>query len=273
MQVWTGRREKRVAKTVKVTGHWSKGPSLPEDMLMENVSKGGARIVTKGELQLGGTVEIRSTDGEIQLRGRVVYCQALLNGRFAAGLEKQTEDSKESDLGRASNAPLRRRGSHASIRSGSRRKARLLPRGSVRFSKRLCRAGTSTSESSDPAAEPPQGTWARYRADTGRAGEFRFRSVLLHEAQGSTLPRLNSGRSNPMQRRRIAVLEQACLHSPKAPAQASFLCDVRNRAAGDCLLAGLKAYRPPPETPRKGFSRKCASPQLGGRPSEKLLVA
>ena len=95
MQVWTGRREKRVAKTVTVTGHWSKGPSLPDGTLTENVSGGGVRIVTKAELRLGGTVEIHSADGEIQLAGRVVYCQALLDGRFAAGVESQTEDSGE----------------------------------------------------------------------------------------------------------------------------------------------------------------------------------
>lgn len=110
MQVWTGRREKRTAKVVRVTGHWSQGPSLPEGTHTENVSRGGARIVTPGELRLGGTVEIRSMDGEIQLHGRVVYCQMLLDGKFAAGLEKRAEDFKETETGRASKWPSKRRG-------------------------------------------------------------------------------------------------------------------------------------------------------------------
>lgn len=242
MQVWTGRREKRVAKTVKVTGHWSKGPSLPEDTLTENVSKGGARIVTKGELRLGGTVEIHSANGEIQLRGRVVYCQALLDGRFAAGLEKQAEDFKEIETEGASKAPLRRRGNYSSTHRGSRRKARLLPRGSGRFSKRLCRWGISTSESSALAGAPPRGTWAPYRGDIGRGEVFRFRRGLPYEGQGSILPSSYSGWNNPMPRRGTALLEWACFHSPNGPVQASFPCDVRNRAAGDCLTAGSKAY-------------------------------
>ena len=109
MQVWTGRKERRVAKVVRVKGQWSKGASLPEGTHTENVSRGGARIVSKAELRLGGTIEIRSTDGEIQLRGRVVYCQTLLDGRFAAGLEKQAEESKEIEIGGASKSELRRR--------------------------------------------------------------------------------------------------------------------------------------------------------------------
>lgn len=214
MQVWTGRREKRTAKVVRVTGHWSQGPSLPEGTHTENVSQGGARIVTPGELRLGGMVEIRSTDGEIQLRGRVVYCQMLLDGNFAAGLEKRAEDFKETETGRASKSPSKRRGNYRSVLGGSGRKARLMLRASLRFLRRLCRAGIATGESSSPAGEPPRGTWAPYRAGIGRGGVFRFRRAPLHEARESSLRRWYSGLSNLITGRRGTILERAWFRSP-----------------------------------------------------------
>ena len=60
MQVPSGRAEKRVAKTVEVTGYKSDGSGLPEGTFTENVSTHGARIVTVAKLEPGGTIEIES---------------------------------------------------------------------------------------------------------------------------------------------------------------------------------------------------------------------
>lgn len=261
MQLWTGRREKRTAKVVRVTGHWSHGPSLPEGTHTENVSQGGARIVTPGELRLGGTVEIRSTDGEIHLRGRVVYCQMLLDGKFAAGLEKRAEDFKGTETERPSKSASRR-GNDRSVLGGSGKKARWLLRVSVRFLKRLCRADIATGESSSPAGEPPRGTSAPYRAGIGRAGGFRFRRALPGEAQESILRRWYSGLSNLIPGRRSAVLDRSWLRSPGLRDRASFPCDVRNKAAGDYLLADSKAYNLPLKHPQRASSESVHTPNL-----------
>jgi PilZ domain len=81
-----GRGEKRTAKAVEVTGYRSDGSSLREGTFTENVSAHGARIVTMSMLELGGTIEIHLPYGGFRLHGRVVYCQPLFAGKFAAGL-------------------------------------------------------------------------------------------------------------------------------------------------------------------------------------------
>lgn len=95
MQVWTGRTEKRIAKAVEVAGHRSDGSSLPEGTFTENVSMRGARIVTESKLEPGGMIEIHSPYDEFRLHGRVVYCQPLFGGKFAAGVEMQIQNSTE----------------------------------------------------------------------------------------------------------------------------------------------------------------------------------
>lgn len=103
MQAWTGRTEKRIAKAVEVTGHWSDGTSLPEGTFTENVSPRGARIVTESKLEPGGTIEIHFAHYGFQLHGRVVYCQPLVGGKFAAGVEVQTQDSLETPKAKSRN--------------------------------------------------------------------------------------------------------------------------------------------------------------------------
>ena len=92
MQVPTGRSEKRIPKAVGVTARLSDGSRLPEGTVTENVSMRGVRIVTKTQLQLGGTIEIHFPT-EVEFHGRVVYCHHLPDGTFAVGLEMQ--DSAE----------------------------------------------------------------------------------------------------------------------------------------------------------------------------------
>lgn len=101
MRVPTGRSERRVARAVGITAHHSDGSSLPDGALTENVSTRGARIVTESKLRLGEMIEIDFRDGEIQFDGRVVYCQQLLDGRFATGLEMQVQDPGETGKGKS----------------------------------------------------------------------------------------------------------------------------------------------------------------------------
>ena len=96
MRVPRGRSEKRVPKAVGVTACLSDGSSLPEGTFTENVSMRGARILTEAKLQPGGMLEIR-VPSEIQFHGRVVYCQQLPDGKFAAGLEIQTQNSSDKE--------------------------------------------------------------------------------------------------------------------------------------------------------------------------------
>jgi len=95
MQVSSGRTEKRIAKAVEITGYRPDGSSLPEGTFTENVSTRGARIVTKSKLEPGGTIEIHSPYTGFRSRGRVVYCHPLFDGKFAAGVEMQTQNSPE----------------------------------------------------------------------------------------------------------------------------------------------------------------------------------
>jgi PilZ domain len=52
----------------------------------ENVSARGARVVTSGPWKPNDRIVVRSLQGRLQSRGRVVYCQPLKTGFFAIGL-------------------------------------------------------------------------------------------------------------------------------------------------------------------------------------------
>jgi len=93
MQVSYGRTEKRVPKALEVTVYRSDGSSLPKGTFTENVSTRGARIVTRSKLEPGGTIEILFPSYGFRMLGRVVYCQPLFGGKFAAGLAIQDRKS------------------------------------------------------------------------------------------------------------------------------------------------------------------------------------
>ena len=103
MQVSSGRSEKRIAKAIEVEGYLSDGTTLPEGTFTENVSSRGARIVTNSKLEPGGTIEIRSRYDGFRLLGRVVYCHPLFGGRFAVGVEMQTQESPETTKAKSRN--------------------------------------------------------------------------------------------------------------------------------------------------------------------------
>lgn len=103
MQVSYGRRERRVAKAIEVTGYQSDGTTLSEGTFTETVSSRGARLVTKSKLEPGGTIEIHSHYDGFRLHGRVVYCHPLFGGKFAAGVEMQTQNSAKTPKAKSRN--------------------------------------------------------------------------------------------------------------------------------------------------------------------------
>jgi hypothetical protein len=56
----------------------------------ENVSERGARVVTNKPWQPNERLNVRSLQGSLRARARVVYCQILAGGSFALGLELVT---------------------------------------------------------------------------------------------------------------------------------------------------------------------------------------
>jgi hypothetical protein len=53
----------------------------------QNVSPRGARIITNKPWQPNDRLNLRSLQGSLRARARVVYCQTLEGGSFALGLE------------------------------------------------------------------------------------------------------------------------------------------------------------------------------------------
>ena len=64
----------------------NKEPSLIERTTTENVSPLGIRVIVSHYRQLNESVEVDTSDGDLQTQARVVYCQPLADGHFVVGL-------------------------------------------------------------------------------------------------------------------------------------------------------------------------------------------
>src|SRR5258705_13912379 len=71
------RREKRTTAEVAVMPSGQNEALVPEWASTENISARGARILTTHRWRPNDTLLIRCVDGNIQARGRVIYCQRL----------------------------------------------------------------------------------------------------------------------------------------------------------------------------------------------------
>ncbi|HYL09785.1 MAG TPA: PilZ domain-containing protein [Candidatus Acidoferrales bacterium] len=87
MPTQTYRYEKRIATVVPV--YLSRlGPEAPvETGFTENVSRHGARVLTRGEWRPGDSVVISSRRGNLQSQARVIYCQHLAGTATVIGLQ------------------------------------------------------------------------------------------------------------------------------------------------------------------------------------------
>jgi hypothetical protein len=91
MPVPTGRAEKRIARAVTIEVCPQNEPMLKERTLTENVSPHGARIMMEREWRPGQHVVVISPKEGVQSRAQIVYCQRVLQSRFAVGLELSEE--------------------------------------------------------------------------------------------------------------------------------------------------------------------------------------
>jgi hypothetical protein len=91
MPMRLGRLEKRtrLAVPVRISSLWE--TTAAERSISENISSLGMRVVVQRARELNEQLLILSAEGDLETPARVVYCQRLLNGRFALGLHFQQE--------------------------------------------------------------------------------------------------------------------------------------------------------------------------------------
>ena len=87
----SGRLEKRTPLAVPVRISSPTEPSAGEGSTTENVCSLGIRVFVRRARELNERLLIKSADGELQTDARVVYCERLVDGRFALGLEFHSE--------------------------------------------------------------------------------------------------------------------------------------------------------------------------------------
>jgi hypothetical protein len=83
----SGRLEKRTRLAIPVRISSLKEPSAGERSTTENICSLGIRVLVRWAREPNERLLIKSADGELQADARVVYCERLLDGRFALGLE------------------------------------------------------------------------------------------------------------------------------------------------------------------------------------------
>ena len=93
MPMRTGRIEKRTPLAIPVRISSLQEPSAAERSTTENICSLGIRVLVRQARKLNERLLIKSADGKLQTDARVVYCERLLDGRFALGLEFHGEFS------------------------------------------------------------------------------------------------------------------------------------------------------------------------------------
>jgi len=87
MPMRSGRLEKRTRLAIPVRISSLKEPSAGERSTTENICSLGLRVLVRRARELNERILIKSANGELETYARVVYCERLLDGRFALGLE------------------------------------------------------------------------------------------------------------------------------------------------------------------------------------------
>jgi hypothetical protein len=87
MPMESGRLERRTRLAIPVRISSLKEPSAGERSTTENVCSLGIRVHVRRARELNERLLIKSADGQLQTDARVVYCERLLDGRFALGLQ------------------------------------------------------------------------------------------------------------------------------------------------------------------------------------------
>lgn len=87
MRVPTGRREHRTARADLAELSRLGEEQRQEEVVTENVSARGVRLIADSFCPPGKRVVFRAAKDRLKLLARVVYCQAMENGKYAVGLE------------------------------------------------------------------------------------------------------------------------------------------------------------------------------------------
>ena len=82
-----GRRRARNYERLLVQIFSEDKPLVTEACPTQNLSSLGARLITERSWLPNSRVVVKSSDGDLWARARVVYCQPLNRNAFAVGLE------------------------------------------------------------------------------------------------------------------------------------------------------------------------------------------
>jgi hypothetical protein len=85
--MWAGRHEKRTSLAIPVRISSLEEPSASERSTTENVCSLGIRVLVSHAREMNQRLLIKPAKGELLADARVVYCQRLVDGKFALGLE------------------------------------------------------------------------------------------------------------------------------------------------------------------------------------------
>lgn len=91
MPMRSGRLQKRARLAIPVRIASPKEPSAGERSTTENICSLGIRVLVRHARNLNERLLIKSWDGELQTDARVVYCERLVDGQYALGLEFRGE--------------------------------------------------------------------------------------------------------------------------------------------------------------------------------------
>jgi PilZ domain len=83
----SGRLERRMAMNVAARLEIPRELAVVEPVVIENISTHGARIVAKRSCLVDDSVVIADLLGAFRLDARVIYCEKLVNGQCAIGLQ------------------------------------------------------------------------------------------------------------------------------------------------------------------------------------------
>jgi hypothetical protein len=89
--MWSGRSEKRTSLAIPVRISSLEEPSASEPSTTENVCSLGIRVQVSHAREMNQRLLIKPAEGELLADARVVYCQRLVDGKFALGLEFRGE--------------------------------------------------------------------------------------------------------------------------------------------------------------------------------------
>src|SRR5437016_3774053 len=88
LSLLNGRMDKRlpIAMVVQLAQALDQPSNESEVTYTDNISVNGARVVSNRPWQAGEVVQVTSLKDETTIRGKVVYCQKLMDDRYCIGL-------------------------------------------------------------------------------------------------------------------------------------------------------------------------------------------